>query len=378
MLFLSLSKVLRQSIPLLSTLFLLTPLDAEKFKIHAVGIPLADHYAGIVAYEKYKNKMMHAEYSLEILPGPDLVRRHFRSFKETDLAFIVSPMVMDMYAKNPDFKWVGLMHRDGNALAINSRLNKFVKIDPKDSAKKRQEKVIHAIEGFKESGHDFGGFEVAVPSLLATHSTIFYKFLKDNGLKFSLQKNEGFIHLRIIKPPRSTSYMKTQNIYGKLSATEQSLPWPNIIETNGDGCIVWYSKDILKHPKGHVECIIIAKNETIEKKKIALQEVLYYIHKAGIDIEKARMKGGHDFDEIVKMVRKHIPSHTAKSIKTSLDRDTMGINFKNLNVDENAKESFREIMDLAHEAGFIKKKIDIEALASDEFHTQITESLNHE
>ena len=45
---------------------------AQKMPIKAVAIPLADHYAAIVAYEKYKNQMQHAEYSIKILPGPNL------------------------------------------------------------------------------------------------------------------------------------------------------------------------------------------------------------------------------------------------------------------------------------------------------------------
>ena len=50
----------------------------EKQRIKAIYIPLADNYAGIVVYEKYRDKMKHADYRLEMLPGPELVRARFR------------------------------------------------------------------------------------------------------------------------------------------------------------------------------------------------------------------------------------------------------------------------------------------------------------
>ncbi len=47
------------------------------------------------------------------------------------MAYIISPMAMDMFAQKPDFRWVSLMHRDGNALAINDLLNADVQL-PKE------------------------------------------------------------------------------------------------------------------------------------------------------------------------------------------------------------------------------------------------------
>ena len=92
--------------------------------IKAIYIPLADHYAGIVAYEKYRDQMQYADYQVEMIPGPALVRARFRE-EDADMAFNVCPMVMDMFAEKPDFRWVSLIHRDGNALAINEMLNQY-------------------------------------------------------------------------------------------------------------------------------------------------------------------------------------------------------------------------------------------------------------
>ncbi|MCP3924384.1 MAG: hypothetical protein GY714_17555 [Desulfobacterales bacterium] len=50
----------------LITLFLHSVSWAEEKKIiTAIYIPLADHYPGIVAYEKYKGKMKKADYRIE-------------------------------------------------------------------------------------------------------------------------------------------------------------------------------------------------------------------------------------------------------------------------------------------------------------------------
>ena len=39
----------------------------EKQPIKAICIPLADHYPGLVAYEKYRDEMKHADYQIEML-----------------------------------------------------------------------------------------------------------------------------------------------------------------------------------------------------------------------------------------------------------------------------------------------------------------------
>ncbi len=61
----------------------------EKQTIKAVGIPLADHYAGVVAFEKYRSKMKYADYQLLILPGPDFVRAYSYLLKDSVLDLII-------------------------------------------------------------------------------------------------------------------------------------------------------------------------------------------------------------------------------------------------------------------------------------------------
>ncbi len=348
----------------------------EKVRIKAIGIPLADHYAGIVALEKYQAQMKYADYQLLILKGPDLVRAYFCSEPDADIAFNVCPMVMDMYAKKPDFKWVSLIHRDGNALAINDLMNDQVKLERDKLKRKPDEKVANAFCALKKKNGE--PVECAIPSPMATHTTILYKYLKDHNTTLGFHTAENVdVVLNVVKPPKSPAFLKKKATRNLPAAFEQSLPWAEVAENGNYGHVAWYSKDVMKHPNGHVECIIIAKDEVIKNKRDALKEVIYFIHKAGQDIEAARVNGGRELDEIIAMIQKHIPRHTRESILESLRPDLMVINYQNLNIDEESKESLRHIMNLALEAGFIKKEIDIEAFADESFATEITKNTNH-
>ena len=109
----------------LVALIFIPTLHAEKKTIKAIYIPLADHYASIIAYEKYRDKMVHADFQIEQMKSWDLLRAYFQS-GEVDMAYVMSPLAMDMFRERPKSRWVAMMHRDGNALAINELLNKEI------------------------------------------------------------------------------------------------------------------------------------------------------------------------------------------------------------------------------------------------------------
>ncbi len=339
----------------------------EKKSIKAIYIPLADHYSGIVAYEKYHSDMDKAAYSIERMKSWPLLRAYFMS-GEVDLAFIICPMAMDMFHEKPNFRWVSLMHRDGNALAINDLLNKYVKLPENRLDRKPDEKLAKA---FEEAKRQMGQpSECGVPSLLATHTVVLYKYLKDYGKKMNLGVGLDKDVIAIeVPPPKSPSFIKRKNSRGIPASFEQSLPWADVVETRGFGHVAWYSKDVLPWPKGHVECIAIATDSCIKNKKEALKEVIYYIHKAGLDIEEAAMAGGKAIKQVSDMIQKHIPEHNETAIIQSLRPDLHVINYTNLNID---KKGLEQIMDLALEGGILKHSIDINAFANESFSTRIT------
>lgn len=341
---------------------------AEKIRIKALAIPLADHYAAIVAYEKYRNAMVHADFQLQFLPGPHLVRAYFNSEPDADIAFNVCPMVMDMFAEKPNFRWVSQIHRDGNCLCINQVMAQKIQLPADKRNRKPDAQIARAFIQYKQDSDQ--PVICAIPSPLATHATILYKYLKDNKIQL-VQRDNGTtpVITRIIKPTQSPNFLRKSAVRNRPAVFEQSLPWGEIAESGGFGTVGWYSKDVMQHPNGHVECIIIAKDDVIRDKRRALQEVIDYIHQAGRDIEAARQAGGEAMDAVIRMIQTHIPSHSSDAIRESLRPDLMVINYRHLGVDKDAKWSIRQIMDLAVEAGFLKCEIDIDALADESFST---------
>jgi len=340
----------------------------DRQPVKAIYLPLADHYAGIVAYEKYRSSMTRADYSIERMLSLPLLRAYFQS-GEVDMAFIVSPMAMDMFLDEPNFRWVSLLHRDGNAMAINHLLNEEVGLAPERENRKPDSKVAAALaRAGKEQGSPV---KCAVPSPLATHAVILYKYLRDYGrtlgLGFGTDRDVMAVE---VAPALSPVYIKKQNSRGVPAAFVQSLPWADVVETGGFGKVAWYSKDVMQWPNGHVECIILATDEAIKNKPEALREVITAIHRAGMDIERARRAGGEELRALTEMINKHIPEHNQEAIVQSLRTDLNVINYRHLNVD---KAGLKQIMDLAVEGGILKKGIDIDSFADTGFSTTLTE-----
>ena len=167
-----------------------------------------------------------------------------------------------------------------------------------------------------------------------------------------------------VAPPKSPVFIKSKSSRAQAAAFEQSLPWADIVESQNFGHVAWYSKDIMPWPGGHVECITLATKSAIKEKFDAVKEVKQYIQRAGADIELARKRGGDDLNEIVEIIRRHIPAHTPQAIIASLDPGLKVINYEHLNIDV---EGFKQIMDLAVEAKIIKQGLDISAFADHRF-----------
>lgn len=342
---------------------------AAKDKIHALYIPLADHYPAIVAHDKYAKEMKHADYSVEMMKSWPALSGKFMS-GQADIAFIVSPLAMNMYRKKGNFQMVSLAHRDGNALAVNDEFLKDIALEAERSNRKPTEQFAKAAKKWRDST---GKATISgVPSLESTHTVVLYKYLKDNGLKLAVGRGEGDVLAKSVAPPKSPSYIKNQAKAGIPASFEQSLPWADVVESQGFGKVVWYSKDIIPWNNGHVECIIIATNDAIINKKEALKEVIEYIHKAGADIQNAMVNGGTELKELATIINnKYVKLHSVESIEASLSSELDVINYKNLNNDE---AGLKVIMDLAVESGVMPSPIDIEAFSNKEFSVDLTSS----
>jgi NitT/TauT family transport system substrate-binding protein len=348
-----------------------TALAGGRQTIKAVYIPSADHYAGIVAYEKYAPNMVHAEYEIKRVNSWPLLRSTFVA-KRVDVAFIICPQAMDMFREQPNFRWVSLMHRDGNAMAVNDVLARRVTLADRRLDRKPTSELANTMAMIASAQGE--PTLCGVPSLFATHTVILYKYLKDRGMTLGLGAGGmGDVRAIAVPPPKSPMFLRIEAKKGNAASFEQSLPWADVVETGRYGKVAWYSKDVLPWPHGHVECIMIASDDCIRNKREALTEVIRYIHKAGVDIDEARQVGGSAMIAIADMIRKHIPEHNQEAIVQSLRPDLMVINYRQLNVGQNAKDSLKQIMHLGLEAGVLRKEIDLDQFANKSFATEITE-----
>jgi len=334
----------------------------KKQPIKALYIPLADHYAALVAYERYRTQMKYADFQLEQMKNWDLLRAYFQS-GEADMAFAMSPLAMDMYHENPHFRWIGLMHRDGNALAINKILDKEIKLPERRQSRKPDKEVAaalkHAFLKTKKS------IQIGMPHILSTHTVVLYHYLKEQGLRLGLSpSSETEIFAIAVPPAKSPTFIKRKNNRATPAAIEQSLPWVDIVETGGFGHIAWYSKDVLPSQYGHIECITLATNQALSTKFRATKEVMQYIHLAGQDIEQARHEGGEKMEVLVNIIQKHIKAHTRDAIIASLNPKLNVINYNHLNID---KPGLKLIMGLALNGGILKNAINIDTFADQRF-----------
>ena len=351
---------------LTSCLVFVNPVQAGKQTVHALYIPLADHYAALVAYERYRDEMKHADFQIEKMKNWDLLRAYFQS-GEVDMAFVMSPLAMSMYQEKPHFKWIGLMHRDGNALAINDLIYERLELASQRKDRKPNKQVAEAIGKIhQENGKSI---LIGMPHLLSTHTVVLYRYLKEHGLKLTLVEDPSAeVRAVAVPPSKSPSFIKSKSNRAEAAAFEQSLPWADVVETGGYGHVAWYSKDVMPWEYGHVECIALATDKSINKKQEAIKEIMFFIHRAGADIENARKLGGEPLEDIVDIIRKHIPDHNREAIIASLDPHLRVINYQNLNID---KEGLQQIMDFAVEGGILKKPIDIDVFADSRFRVEM-------
>jgi len=342
-------------------------IGASKTKqpIHALYVPLANHYAALVAYERYRSEMVHADFTVEKMDNWDLLRALFQS-GEVDMAFIMSPLAMDMYREKPHFRWIGLMHRDGNALTINDKFNQSVNVAPLRKHRKPTNTVAEVLK--KQYELTKKSTQIGVPHVLSTHSVALYSYLKKHGVSMSIFPHKAAGVLAIsVAPSKAPAFIKAKSNRAEISAFEQSLPWADVVETQKLGYIAWYSKDVIPWPAGHVGCVALATDSAISRKYEATQEVMRYIRQAGNDIEKAREAGGKELEKIVTIVRKHIPQHNRSAIIASLDPKLRVINYQQLNID---KPGLKRIMDIAVEGNIIIEPINIDEFADTRFNQQ--------
>jgi NitT/TauT family transport system substrate-binding protein len=337
--------------------------DAAREPIRVACVATAVNYALLLAAARYAPSFVDATLHLEILEGPELVRARFRE-PDADMALLGAPMAIEMFARRPEFRWIGLASRDGSALAVNEVLARRLGAPAPAGGS-----ALSALGAGIRAARAASGapVPVAVAHPLATQTLVLYTLLRDHGLTLAVGTGIARDVVAVRRPPaNSPDYLHRQNTRGFDSAILQPLPWPYITEADGFGKRIAYSKDIIRWPGGHLDGLVIARDAAIATKAAALREVMQAIQRAGEDIEAARRAGGATFDALVGELQRQVPDHPAAAIREALRADLDVINYRDLAPDRGGLE---QIQALALEAGIIRAGIDIAAFTDARFAT---------
>ncbi|GAA5314914.1 MAG: hypothetical protein AseanaTS_01180 [Candidatus Pelagadaptatus aseana] len=233
---------------LVCTFLFLSCQASARERILALYVPLADHYAALVAYERYRHQFKHADFQLSQMKNWDLLRAHFRS-GNVDMAYVMSPLALDMYREDKNFRWVGLMHRDGNGLAVTPGMADAMGLVNQRADRKPSPAVAQSLQKMALERDQI--LRVGVPHILSTHTVVLSHFLWRNGMQLSLAPNmPGDVLAIPVAPAKAPAFILGAQNSDRIAAIEQSLPWVDQVENQSNGKVVWYSKDVLAWPGG--------------------------------------------------------------------------------------------------------------------------------
>jgi NitT/TauT family transport system substrate-binding protein len=348
---------------LLTTLVFAQSTAAEPARqtVRLLYLPIADHYAALLAHGRYRGRFVHAEFVVERMDDPSLLRARFRE-PDVDLALQFAPLALEMYLRNPEFRWIGLAHRDGGALVANERLAASMSLAPLLADRKPSAAIAEALAAPARTGMTVN---VSVAHPLVTQTVVLDTFLREHGRTLRVLSVPGRDVALTRQPPASMlAHLAREQARGDRVATLHSLPWPFIAEQAGLGRIVWFSRDVMRQPGGFVDCLALAKNDALAHKEDALREVMAAFLQAAADIEVARHAGGSTLDELAQTLRAYIPQHPEAAIRETLRTDPEVIHFRDLGID---RDGLRIIMQDAQQAGILATPVDIDAFADPRF-----------
>lgn len=336
---------------------------SAKEPIVALYLPIIDHYSVLLAHQRYGKQMKDADFSVQQMPGFNELRQKFES-GEADIAVLTAPLALDMYQGKPNFQVVALAHRNGSALSVNSAFAKLLTLPTDRADRKPGDEFAQAVKKLADKAGN--PVTLGVPTLQSTHALVMYKYMKDHGVKMITPKDpSGVMVAKQVPPTRSADYLKAAGALGQGAVTVQSQPWGDVFESSGIGNIVWYSKDVMKQPKGHVECIVIASANAIKNKRAALAEVIESIHRAGGDLQSAIGVGDREVLPIASAISEaYVPTHKPEVITASMSKTIGAIGFNDLNVD---MDGLKQLQDLGLASGFQKAPVDLDKFADRSF-----------
>ena len=217
---------------------------------------ITDHLIlGITKYKIQKNAETFQHSTIEpiSMTGWDYIGDALKK-GEINGAFMLAPYAMELFHSGEKIKLVLIGHKNGSVIIKNKKLN------------------IQKVEDFK-------GKTVLIPFHLSIHMMLFDKMLKDKGLETGPGKDVVF---EVAAPPQIPEYMAMDED-GDIGGFIVAEPFGSQVIKQGYGEEFALSKDLWPD---HPCCVLVLKDEIINKYPEAVQELCNSLVKSGLLINQ--------------------------------------------------------------------------------------------
>ncbi len=216
---------------------------ADKPTLKVGHLKITDHLILGITKEHDANKTSSFEtFNLETVPymGWNQVSAAMMA-GDIDVSFVLAPTAMDLFKAGVDIKLVLFAHKTGSVLIKNKAAN------------------ISSVEDFK-------GKLIAIPYQLSVHHMLLHQLLTEKGLEPGAGKDVG---LEVMAPSQMPQAVQ-EDEEGEIGGFIVAEPFGSQAIIEGYGEQFYLSKDLWpKHPC----CVVVVKNEIIEKYPDSVQEL---------------------------------------------------------------------------------------------------------
>ena len=229
---------------------------ADKPLLRAGHLKITDHLILGITQEHNQKKIVPFEsFDLETIPylGWNQVSAAMMG-GDIDVCFVLAPTAMDLFKSGVKIKLILFAHKTGSILIKNKAAN------------------INTLEDLK-------GKMIAIPYQLSVHHMLLHQLLTENGLEPGAGKDVG---LEVMAPSQMPEAIQ-EDEEGEIGGFIVAEPFGSQAITEGYGELFYLSKDLWpKHPC----CVVVVKDEVIEKYPDAVQELTNCLVKSGDFIQQ--------------------------------------------------------------------------------------------
>jgi NitT/TauT family transport system substrate-binding protein len=300
---------------------------ADKVNLKVAHLKITDHLVLGITQDKVKKgveEFKHLNLQSEAMMGWQQVANSLKEGK-VDAAFILAPTAMDLYKAGLKAKLILFSHRAGSVLITN---------------KKAHIKTIN----------DFKGKVVIIPYQLSVHYMLLHKLCSEAGVEPGAGKD---VQLEVMAPMQMVEAIQYDD-EGEIAGFIVAEPFASQAVAEGYGEEFSLSKDIWPE---HPCCVLVVRDEMIEKNPDAVHELTTSLVKSGKFIDASTT--------IAARVGSEFLGQKAEVIRRVLTEPADRITTANLFP---VIEDLAKIQDYMHgKMGVMKDKIDLEKFVDTQF-----------